>query len=154
MAVWVLPPTDQFKQAIRSRGMRVVAKLIDSAIERGRDPSFIVPGDDDPQAQVEGSVIIRFAGLLQLYATRWTPGQIAIRDADDESNKKHVLYPAVMSEIRIAEQFNELPTAVIPPGLGPTAPLYADPRVDLTITSNGSDSTAVEYRDPKTGWTP
>lgn len=152
MVQWVLPPTDQLKQPGRARAMALIAHWIDSSLRRGRDPSFVVEGDPDPTAAVHGSVVIRHAGLMRIDGGKWHAGQIAIRKFGG-SNEREV-FPAMLAEFMITEVFDGLPGTSVPDALGPTAKIVFPARVSAVVTPNGSDETAVEYRDPLTLATP
>ncbi len=130
-----------------ARALGAVAKLIDSAIRRGRDPSFIVDGDTDTSSAVEGSVVIRHAGLMKLEGGQWRPGNVLIQKVGGTEREA---FPAMLGSFTIAEVFEDLPGTAAPTALGPTAEIVFPARVSATVTANESDETAVEYRDPLT----
>lgn len=59
---WVMPNVAQATRAIRYAFLNAIDKAIDQAVERGRDPSWVVTGDTDPQAAASGSMLNRYAG--------------------------------------------------------------------------------------------
>ena len=63
---------------MRLRAISAVGKLIDTALEVGRDPSWVLDGDPDPTAATEGSVVLRHAGLLSMEGKQWRVGRIGI----------------------------------------------------------------------------
>lgn len=144
---WILPPRDAIKvMPAIARAVPFVAKLIDSALVRGRDKCFTVEGDPDPQAAYYGSVVIRHAGLLQMMGGQWKSGLVQIRNF--HGDKKNEPFAALMSQITIAEVFEEQPTETIPDELGPQLAVTFPARVHFTETVNGADGP--EYRDPLT----
>lgn len=142
---WILPPREgvSVMPAI-ARAVPFVAKLIDSALRRGRDPSYIVEGDTDPQAPRYGSVVIRAAGLMQMNGGQWKSGLVAIKNF--HGDKKNEPFAALMSQITITEVFDDLPGTAVPDELGPTAEVVFPAKVHITETVNGGEGP--EYRDP------
>lgn len=144
---WVLPPTADLKQGARSRAIGQVAKIIDYALRKGRDPSYVVEGDVDPQATLEGSVVIRHAGLMKLEATRWTSGRVAIARLPRQEQTTHNLYDALLGQLVITERVIELPGEAVPAEVGPTLQNTFPAGVSATVTVNGV--TSGEYREPE-----
>lgn len=143
---WVLPPASQIgTMPARARALGFIAKVVDAALRRGRDPAFIIDGDADPQSAVEGSVVIRHAGLTKLECTKWRSGQIAIQKFGGDHRE---LFPAMIAELTIAEIFQDLPGTAVPDALGPTAELTTAAAIDATITVD--DFEAAEFLEPTT----
>lgn len=143
---WVLPPTTQIgKQPARSRAISQVAKLIGTAFRRGRDPSYIIEGDPDPQAATEGSVVIRHAGAMRIDCGRWRSGTIAIKRMP-RAEDAH-LFDACIGAIRLTEHIKELPGVAVPAVVGPTLENVFPAAVRATTTVEGV--TSGEYREPE-----
>jgi hypothetical protein len=61
-AYWVMPPAPQDTKRNRWQIINAIVKVLDEAIERGRDPSWVVPSDPNPQAATYGSLLDVWAG--------------------------------------------------------------------------------------------
>lgn len=81
-AWWVMPVATQEKRALRFPFSNAITKVIDQAIERQRDPSWVVAGDPDPLAATRGSVLSRYAGwaVFGLRRARRAKLKIAMSD--------------------------------------------------------------------------
>jgi hypothetical protein len=146
---WILPPrTGVGTMPAIARAIPFVAHLIDSAIRRGRDPSYVIDGDPDAQATREGSVVIRHAGLMKLEGGQWRAGMVAINNFHGDGKREP--FAAMMSQLTFSQVFEEQPTATIPSELGPQAEIVFPARISAIITPNGADDAAVEYRNPLT----
>lgn len=69
--LWVLPTVNQESDRKREPIDGAVKNLIDTAIELGRDPSWIVGGDPDPAAATRGSLIWTYASFFKLVVASW-----------------------------------------------------------------------------------
>ena len=64
--LWVMPPAQDAAARARQPITNALASGIDLAIERGRTPSFVVPGDPDPLAATQGSDVWHWMAFWQL----------------------------------------------------------------------------------------
>lgn len=61
--LWIFPPTRQEFQRRRNDFTHSLEKAVVAAIEAGRHPAYVMPGDPDPTAAARGTVILRAAGI-------------------------------------------------------------------------------------------
>lgn len=61
-AYWIPSPAVLQRRQERAPFANAIAAVINRAIIRGRDPSWIVPGDTDPDAPLFGSSLLKWAG--------------------------------------------------------------------------------------------
>lgn len=147
---WVLPPADQIKQAARSRAVAWVAKLLDTAIQRGRDPSWFVEGDPDESAPYEGSVLLRHAGLIWMEGGQWSHARIAIKPIGGLKSQPIDLgvFDGLQTEIIIKERLRELPGANVDhPEWGPHAgnDLIGPAQLELSINGTAAATFLVGF---------
>jgi hypothetical protein len=64
--LWVFPAARQEVQKDRNTFVNGIAHILAHCIELGRHPAYVLPGDPDPTATTQGSVIMRVAGLWEL----------------------------------------------------------------------------------------
>lgn len=103
----MLPPATQIGvQPARKRAIETVADLIDDALDEGRDPSWVREGDPDPSASLEGSVVLRHAGLIAMRGGRWLPTRIAMKPIADKIEQP--LYDALSLEIIVEKTSRKL----------------------------------------------
>ncbi len=124
LLLWVFPPAPQDKQRQRVAMTNAVVKLLDVAIERGRDPSYVVPLDTDRTAAEQGSVLLRYAGLLSLQLVKATSRELVIM-MDDQSDARR--YDAIECALRMEEQFE------------PDLTQYANNEADVTLVHADGD---------------
>lgn len=140
---WLLPPGDQLKLAAWTEAYETVGQLIDVAIERGRDASFIVEGDPDATAQYEGSVVLRHAGLLYAEAGIWSPTRVALKALAgvkrDDWNAG--LYDGLQAEIIVKKRLRDLPGMDADhPEWGPAAGNDIVSPAQLALSINGTEA--------------
>jgi len=99
--LWVAPPARQAFLAFRGQFVSGVSKLIHVALEQGRDPSWVWPGDPDPTAAAQGSVFPRIAGLIEVNLSKWSPMAIGIPLADGDTRN----YPALSASLDVVELY-------------------------------------------------
>ncbi len=137
---WILPPAGHEEEQERVSFIHAVGKLIDLALERGRDPSWVIDGDEYPTADsaaTEGSVLLKHTGWQKIIGGRWTSGHIAIRtrgerEEDGEALRlmRDCLDMTIVIEERIQDIWgpsDEFPDGSYGPNAGPT-------KVDLTVS--------------------
>lgn len=80
---WVMPAAPQEHRLVRNNIIDSVRKTIDAAIQIGRDPAWIVPGDTDPlgshydaKAATFGSSLSSYAGFATLELQHASPASI------------------------------------------------------------------------------
>lgn len=106
---WVLPPGQQFRSAKFSRAVPLLAKLLDKAIDEGRDPCWVQTDDPDPTAADEGSVVIRHAGLRSMMGGRWRRTNLLIKVTSSERDGDfRDGYPCLETQIVIEEEAKQL----------------------------------------------
>lgn len=93
VALWIPPTAVQKHRAAREPFSRKVAAAIDTAIRRGRTPSYVVPGDADARAATEGSLVETYLGVLRplCYGITFSDFTVEIQ-MEQAPNKK---YPAL-----------------------------------------------------------
>lgn len=64
--LWVPPPDRASEDARRDPFKNAVAKAIHRAVERCRNPGWVVEGDTDPKAEVYGSFLIEHANIAKV----------------------------------------------------------------------------------------
>lgn len=99
--LWVFPPARQAFQAFRSQMVAGISKTIHAAIEMGRDPSWVVRGDPDPQAATHGSNFPKYAGWSRMNFTKWSTKVIVMK------GEKSLGYPALHGVLEVEEIFQE-----------------------------------------------
>lgn len=112
---WVPPPVA--KQELRGRQsafFNVIQSAVDSVIDpEARDPSFVVPGDTDPRAADEGSLLWRFAKVWELDAGRseWVELKIPVDSQGmEQGTPSAIIFPAVRTYFLLRER-NESPAS-------------------------------------------
>ena len=85
--LWVPPDDVQDKRRLRVPSGNLVTKIADSCLERGRDVTWIVSGDTDPQAVTSGSQVLLFAGCewLEMATSKWKKIHIPMLDGTAKS---------------------------------------------------------------------
>lgn len=90
--LWVFPTAAQPQQRVRAPFASAMAKLVASAIERGRTPSWRIAGDGDPLTPTQGSFVHFFANIYSLVAVGWRPTKVVV---DPVEGGKPASFPAV-----------------------------------------------------------
>lgn len=98
---WVFPPARQAIRALRGQFVAGMAKMLHVAIELGRDPSWVVPGDPDSSSATLGSVFPRFAKFDEMSLGKWTSKMMTIPIANGQPRN----YPAFYTTIDVVEPF-------------------------------------------------
>lgn len=76
-ARWILNAMPQANQRVRNQMFDAVRKVIDQAIQIGRDKNWIVPGDTDPKAAAFGSSLCNYAGFASIELEHAAPSVFA-----------------------------------------------------------------------------
>jgi hypothetical protein len=65
---WILNPSPQENRRRVDQVIDLIRKAVDSALEIGRHPAWVVPGDTDPLAATQGSSLLDYtgAGVIEL----------------------------------------------------------------------------------------
>lgn len=85
-ALWVFPLQGvQDLQRLRAPFVNALIKTIVVGIERGRTPSFIAPGDTDPQAATQGSLFYSLAGFEAFSLKSWKTAKLSVQGIDGSS---------------------------------------------------------------------
>lgn len=145
--MWLLWWDEPLKREKRLPFQGVVTKAIHSALTRGRDPAWVVPGDTTEGAATRGSVLVEQAGL-------WEPieritGSEADVTLDPERSGNSVAYKALSLTIQIAERMTRDPALFSVPTISTTDPANANPgagfpqpaALDLTVLQSDDNTT-------------
>lgn len=97
--MWVFPNAEQSIRRIREPIVNGLIKALAISFEIGRDPSWIVPGDPDPQATTYGSVFVRWAGALSVSLTKWQRKALLIRTTDNQKS-----YETIEAQLTLQEE--------------------------------------------------
>jgi hypothetical protein len=97
--LWVWPEATAENQVKRDSFLNALAKTIQVGLERGRTPSFNVPGDTDPISKFQGSSFWLYAGFMSLVWKRWRPAKVVIT-LDDGPPR---VYYGMEGQIELAE---------------------------------------------------
>lgn len=131
--LWIFPPTRQEFQRQRNDFVNGLNKVIISAIETGRDPSYVLAGDPDPTAAAEGTVIMRAAGFHALHwrGYKTSPG-VAIKMAPPAEPRTYYCLDAQLHlvELRTIDLADYAPSQE-----APLAPGQGGAGLDLTVTT-------------------
>lgn len=97
--LWVPPPTPQATAGARGSIFNAIVKVIGLAIERNRDPSWVVASDVDPTAATLGSVLSTWAGWEELRRGAWRANELVI---DVDASQAH--YPMLEIDLPVVER--------------------------------------------------
>lgn len=110
---WVLPNATQEKRVARFGFPNAIVKTIDAAIEAMRDPSWIVPGDSDPQAATFGSQLALFAGWHVFNLRRARRQDLKIQMLDSQPRTYELLALEFHCEELLSRDISGLPATEI-----------------------------------------
>ena len=99
---WIFQSVAQDRQRARLPYMNALVSAIDIAIERGRTPSFILPGETEAQAAYLGSLVYDHLGIYSIThgRARFELVQVEAKEA----GVKPLKYPSLSMEILIEEK--------------------------------------------------
>jgi hypothetical protein len=98
---WVMPRASTEQQRRRVPFIQALGKLIDLAIDRGRDPAYVRSDDPDPTKTAQGTVLLRASGLHWLRSKGWTKTNLAIKMAAGDASRT---YQALDMKLEFEEQ--------------------------------------------------
>jgi hypothetical protein len=103
--LWVFPlEANNANQRRRASFVDALAKVITVAIERGRTPSFVVPGDPDPNALTIGSFVHTFTGVMAFNVTRWGGSRVRLQMIGERGDAASaILIPALEMRFELQE---------------------------------------------------
>ncbi len=103
--LWVAPPDNQNSLRPRVPYANALAKVVETALTLGCDPTWVAAGDTDPRAATEGSLIWELAGFWHLGKVSWKRAVLEVKKAAGEPAR----YPALRFEVEIQERMVEDP---------------------------------------------
>ena len=101
--LWAFPLGGQELQRNRSQYVNQFVKAVVVGIERSVTPSWVMPGDPDPQAATRGSHLGYWTNLVRLWMTGWRKTRIRIAM---QNSAPAVDYPAVEMRFEVKERQN------------------------------------------------
>lgn len=107
--LWVFPTVSRGPQEtarVRYPWASGLVKAIDHAIERMRDPCYVAPGDTDPTAPLQGSLVFLLAKVDGFRVMKWERAQIEI-DTGRPGERRH--YDAIAIGCEMQERLEILP---------------------------------------------
>jgi len=102
VALWIPPIAAQFHRANRESFFQTVEAVVDEAIVRSRTPGWVVPGDTDPRAAAEGSLLNYWMGALYPLALNLDFSDFTVEIEVPEMPSKK--YPALRMLFQYQEQ--------------------------------------------------
>jgi hypothetical protein len=103
--LWVYPEALADNQRVHSTFSHTLAKLIGLAIERGRTPGWVQPGDPDRLAYGafgSGSLFYTYAGFERFQLNKWRNTTLTIPGADEDRGA--ATFPAVELTFEMQEK--------------------------------------------------
>jgi hypothetical protein len=100
--LWVFPTSTKYQQRLRQSFTDAIAKCIIDAIELGRTPSYVVPGDPEIAASYIGSFVHSFTGIVSMNATQYGATTVDIDFKNDGSPMQR--YAAVEVDFHYEER--------------------------------------------------
>ena len=99
--LWALPLGSQENQRARTNYANQFVKSVIIGIERGYTPSWVLPGDPDPQAASRGSFIGEWTNMVRMFVSSWKRSRIRVQMADGTPPQE---FPAVEVKIDVKER--------------------------------------------------
>lgn len=99
---WVSPPRPQDPNRRRTSFVNAIGKALAAALRNERHPAWVVPGDPDPRAATQGSLLWSYAGFWS-DKVRWRRDPYQL-DRDDTKRGADAEYDAVRIEIETQER--------------------------------------------------
>ena len=125
--LWVPPPFVEENRALTRPFINAICSIVDGVTDPdGRDPSYMIPGDDDPAAAYLGSLLWKLTpNLYSFDVAKSKPSRIRLRI--DSGERPH--YPCVRMSIEVRERNT----------IGEPPDAYYDlSGVDVTISDAGA----------------
>lgn len=131
--LWVFPEmANTGIQRTRATFVDALAKCIDTAIELGRTPSFIVAGDPDPLAQTIGSFVHTFTEVYSLNTLQWGASRVRITTIGERVDASAtVVKPALEMRFELKENLVKDPTLWSRPSALQQTVLNGQPQASL-----------------------
>ena len=123
---WVAEPAQEAIQMARLPFRNAIGKALMSILKRQRDPAWIVAGDTDTLAPIQGSYLATYCGYNKLARGPARELSLDVRIVDGDGNR--MLFQGVATELAVEEIVtfsNE--------------PFTESSALDATITSNGAE---------------
>ena len=99
--LWALPLGSQENQRSRTTYANQFVKAVAVGIERSVTPSWVMPGDPDPNAATRGSHLGYWTNILRLFMTGWKRSRIRVQMADGTAPQE---FPAVEMKFEVKER--------------------------------------------------
>lgn len=102
---WVFPADRDMHRRVRQRPfLNGMAKLVDQAFRKERDPVYVVAGDTEPTAATEGSVVLLHAGIESIRVGPPQIGEVRIPKGDDVGRYPRVQILLDIEELRTIDK--------------------------------------------------
>ncbi|HSY22317.1 MAG TPA: hypothetical protein VK841_09395 [Polyangiaceae bacterium] len=133
IVLWVFPlQTKSDSGKSRQPFVNGLVSAVMTAIERGRTPAWVQPGDDDPQASYAGSYLGKYIGSWSLTFERWKSTRLWAQGADGGRTE----WPAIeMTMTLVEDQVRDITRNP------PYFPLAQDTGVQITTVDGASGET-------------
>lgn len=133
VALWIPPNIVQKGRALREPFGRAVAAAVDTAIRRGRTPSYKATGDTDPLTATQGSLVEKYLSVVRplCYGVSFSDFTVTIDMQQGDAKK----YPALRIMFDLWEDVT----------LGFTAVAHT---ASATLTTNSSFVQTQTYPEP------
>jgi hypothetical protein len=104
--LWAMPLGDQFRQRDRSQYVNQFVKSVVAGIEYEQTPSWVMPGDPNPQSSFRGSVLGQYTNMVRFRALSWKRSKIRIELSNVPKNTAGSLrdYSAVELKFEVRER--------------------------------------------------
>lgn len=113
---WVFPASPMVQQSARSAFMNLLVSVIEEVLEfRGRDASWIYPGDTDPRASTEGSNLWTFLQVFRIDLGVTQPQPLVIRGPVGTSGVAPKTYFRVRTALNVQERIEQDAAAYFDP---------------------------------------
>lgn len=139
MALWVFPIKTDESFRLRQPFGHVLAKSIGAAIERGRTPTWIQPGDPDsfttqqgPDGLPQGSLFWSYAGFESFKLEDWKKATIILDPNERSPTGARDMYPAIEFTFQMEEKL-DYGLGRYPELLGADATIISETPVAFTL---------------------
>lgn len=136
-ALWV-PDLEEFeKDAIRDPFKNAIAKAIHRNIERGRNPAWIVQGDDDPKAEDYGSFLLKHLNITKIEVRDVKPQPLQVMKGEKNNPYDALLVTIEVTELLVSvlDDYGELGSLNGGVSLGSPGLLYQTFEFRPTVTT-------------------
>lgn len=117
--IWLMPVAVLEKRTLRDAMCNAVSKVLTQAVERNRDPAWVVVGDTDPRAATEGSDFSAYGGWMEFLVGAWKPYTFVLQVTGETSSQSanQPRYVGLSLACKVTERLVEDPTRY--PATGP-----------------------------------